>query len=94
MEQYGDQSAIGKKKDEIIEFTRKVSKFPNFFVFDNIVPTLDPFRKFTSIRNIIGSRLKRVATGSVSKRYQTGLFTQLSKTLHKNSKFLPHLSNI
>ena len=39
---------------------------------------MKPFRKFTSIRNTIGSGLKRVATGSVSKRYQT---------LHKNTIF-------
>ena len=58
----------GKRGMKFIEFPTKVSKFPNF-IFDNIVPILDIFRKFTSIRNTIGSGLKRVATGSVSKRY-------------------------
>ena len=49
---------------KFIEFTAKMSKFPNF-IFDNIVPILDTFLKFTSMRNIIGSVLKRLATGSV-----------------------------
>ena len=62
------------------EFTTKVSKFPNF-IFNNIVPILDLFRKFTSIRNTIGSRLKRLAAGSVSKRYQTTLFAQRSNAV-------------
>ena len=57
---------------KFIEFPTKVSKFPNF-IFDNIVRILDTFPKFTSIRNTIRSRLKRVATGSVFKRYQTSV---------------------
>ena len=61
--------------------------FRTFFIFDNIVPTFDPFRKFTSIRNTISSGLKRVATGSVSKRYQANLFAQLSKTSLENVNF-------
>ena len=32
----------------------------------------------------MGSGLKRLATGSVSKRYQTSLFAQLSKTIPEN----------
>ena len=66
---------------KFIEFTTKVSKFPIFFIFDNIVPILNTFGKFTSIRITIGSGLKNLGTDSVSKRYQTTLFAQLSKTL-------------
>ena len=58
-----------EKGMKFIEFTTKESKCPNFFIFDDIVPFLDPFRKIILIRNTIGSGLKRVATGSVSKRY-------------------------
>ena len=57
------------------------------FVFDNIVPILDPFRKFTSIRNAIRSEWTRVATGSVSRRHQTSLFAQLSKSLLESANF-------
>ena len=60
--------------------------FRTFFIFDNIVLIFDTFRNFTSIRNTIGSGLKRVATGSVSK-YPTSLFAQLSKTLLENVNF-------
>ena len=59
-----------------VGFTTKVSKVPIFLFFDHMVPLLDAFRKFTSIRKPIGSGLKRVTTGSVSKRYQTSLFAQ------------------
>ena len=38
-------------------------------------------------RNIIGSGLKHVAIGSILKRYQTILFTQLSKTLPEDVNF-------
>ena len=69
-----------------IDFTTMVSKFLNF-IFDNIVSILDPFRKFTSIRNTIGCGLKRVTTGSNSKKYQTGLFAQRSKTFLENVNF-------
>ena len=51
-----------------------------FFIFDNTAPFSAPFRKFTSIRITIGSGLKRVATGSVSTRYQTTLFAQPLKS--------------
>ena len=64
--QKGIQNAIvGKRGMKFIEFTAKLSKFPSFFIFDNIVPILDTFLKFTSMRNIIGSVLKRLAAGSV-----------------------------
>ena len=67
---------------QFIEFITKVSKFLIFsFFFDNIVPIFVTLRKFTSIRITISSGLERVATGSVSKRCQTSLFIQLSKTL-------------
>ena len=46
---------------------QRCQSFRTFFIFDNIVPILDPFREIISIRNTKGSRLKRVATGSVSK---------------------------
>ena len=59
---------------KLVEFTTKLSK----------VPILDPFRNLTSIRKLMGSGLKRLATGSVSKRYQTSSFAQLSKTIHEN----------
>ena len=72
---------------KFLEFTTKVSKFLNFFIFDNIVPIFGHFREFTSIRNIISSGLKRVATGSVTKRYQTDLFAQRSKTILENVIF-------
>ena len=35
----------------------------------------------------MGSGLKRLATGSVSKRSQKSVFAQLSKTLHENVHF-------
>ena len=59
---------LGKKGVKFIEITTKLSKFPKFFIFDNIVPILDPLPTFTSMRNTIGSGLKRVATGGVSKK--------------------------
>ena len=58
-----------------------------FVIFDNIVPIFDPFRKHTSIKKTIGSGLKCVATGSVSKRYQTNLFAQGVKTSLENLNF-------
>ena len=72
---------------KFLEFTTKVSKFPNFHHFQQHNPNFGPFRTFTSIRKIIRSVLKRVATGSVSKRYQTSLFAQLSKTSLENVNF-------
>ena len=35
----------------------------------------------------MGSGLKRLATGSVSERYQTSMFAQLSKTILENLHF-------
>ena len=66
---------------------QKCQKFQFSSIFDNIVPILDPFRNPTSIRKLMGSGLKRLATGSVSKRYQTSLFAQLSKTILENVHF-------
>ena len=78
------QSAIGKDGMKFIEFTTKVSKFLNFRFFRQQNPIFDPFREVTSVPKIIGSELKRVAIGSVSKRYQTSLSVQLSKNLLGN----------
>ena len=72
---------------KFIEFTTKVSNLRTFRIFENIVPNLYPLRKYTSKRNTIGSGLKRVATGSVSKRYQTSLFAQLSTLFLENVNF-------
>ena len=73
------------------QFTAKVSKFQTFFFFDNIVPVLDTLRKFNFDQNyhriIIRSRLKNVATGSVSKRHQTNLLAQHSNSLLENVNF-------
>ena len=44
---------------------QRCQNFRIFSIFDNIVPSLGPFQKFTSIRKPICSGLKRVATGSV-----------------------------
>ena len=88
VETKGIHNAIwGKRRMKLVEFTTKVSKFPFSSIFDNIVPILHPFRNFTSIRKLMGSRLKRLATGSVSKRYQTSLSAQLSKTILENVHF-------
>ena len=85
--QYGIQTQLGKKSDEVHRIYKKAVKVTELF-FDNIVTFLDPFRNFTSIRNTIGSELKRVATGgSVAKRYQPSLFAQLSKSLLENVNF-------
>ena len=82
---------------KFIKFSTKVSKFPNFhfrrhfgrrtFTTTFDVQILDPLRKFTSIRNTIGSGLTRVATGNVSKIYQTNLFAQLIEILLENVSF-------
>ena len=58
---------MGGRGVKFIEFTTKVSKFPNFILFRQPSPNFGDFPKFTSIRNTLGSGLKRVATGSVSK---------------------------
>ena len=47
---------------------------------------MDPFGNFTSIRNTIDSALKRVATGSVSERYQITCLHNVQKTLLENRK--------
>ena len=78
----------GKSGMKVIEFTTKVSTFPEIsFFFNKIVTISDIFRKFTSIRTTIGRGLKRVATGRSSKRYQISLFAQISKILLGNVKF-------
>ena len=64
--------------DEVHRVYNKVSNFPNFFDFRQNSPNFGPFPK---IRNTIDSGMKGVDTGSVSKRYQTSLFAQFSKTL-------------
>ena len=52
------------------------------------IPTiLDTLQKLISIRKPKTSGLKRVATGSDSKRYQTISFAQLSNPLFENLKF-------
>ena len=50
-------------------------------------PNFGPFPKITSTGKTIGSRLKRVATDSVSKRYQTSSSAQLSKSFLENVNF-------
>ena len=74
---------------KFIEITTRCQRFRTSFIFDNIVPILDPFRNFTSMRITIGSLLKRVATGSVSKRYQITLFAQLLENFTRKRKFQP-----
>ena len=53
--------------------TRKCQKFCRFLTFP--------------VKFYLGSELKRVATGSVSKKYQTSLFFQLSKPFLENVNF-------
>ena len=73
---------------KLVEFTTKVSKVPIFLNFRQHSPNFRPFPKSylqsETIRKLMGSGLKRLATGSVSKRYQTSLFAQLSKTIVEN----------
>ena len=79
---------LRRKWDEVHRVYNKYVKVSErFFIFDNIVPILYPFRKFTSIRNTIGSGLKLVATGSVSKRYQITPFAQRSENFTRKRKF-------
>ena len=66
---------------KFIEFTTKVSKFPNFLYFRKHSPYFGPFPKIYSIKNTIVSRFKHVATDSVSKRYQTNFQSKLSKNV-------------
>ena len=47
---------------KFINFKTKVLQISNFHVFQE--PFLDPFRIFISITITIGSKIKRVATGS------------------------------
>ena len=72
---------------KFIEFSTKVSKPTKFRVFREDSPNVGHFLKIYLIRNTIGSRLKRVATGSVSKKYQTSLSAQFSKTFLENVSF-------
>ena len=78
---------LGKSGKSSSSLQQRCQNFRTFFIFDNIVPLLDPFRKFTSIRKTIGSGLKRVATGIVSKRYQITLFAQLSENFTQKRNF-------
>ena len=48
---------------------------------------MEPFRTYTSIREPIGSELKRVPAGSVSERHQTSFCAQFSKYLYENVNF-------
>ena len=64
--QKGIQNAIvGKEVWSSSSLQQRCQSFRTFFIFDNIVPILDTFLKFTSMRNIIGSVLKPLVTGSV-----------------------------
>ena len=82
--------SYGKSGMKFIEFTTKVSKFPKVFYFRQHSPNFGPFPKFSSIRNTIGSGLKRVATGSISKRYRTTFFfAQLSENSIRKRKCRP-----
>ena len=51
-----------------IDLYNKGAKFSEFSQFLTTIQFLDPLSKFTSIRKPIRSRLKRTATGSVSKK--------------------------
>ena len=90
LKQKGIHNAIwGKRRMKLVEFTTKVSKVPIFLNFRQHSPNFRPFPKSylqsdLTIRKLMGSGLKRLATGSVSKRYQTSLFAQLSKTIIEN----------
>ena len=94
LKQKGIHNAIwGKRRMKLVEFTTKVSKVPIFLNFRQHSPNFRPFPKSylqsdLTIRKLMGSGLKRLATGSVSKRYQTSLFAQLSETI------VPYLSSI
>ena len=69
---------------------QRCQKFPNVLYFRQQIPTFGPFPKFTSIRKTEGSGLKRVATASVSRRYQITVFFFLhnfQKTLLENVNF-------
>ena len=54
---------------KFLEFDQNVSKLHNFLNFrqDSLDPILDPFRRFTKMRKVIGSRLKRKANVRVFK---------------------------
>ena len=79
----------GKNGQSSSSLQQRCQSFQTCFIFDNIVPILDPFRKYTSIRNTIGSGLKHVATGSVWKSYQVTLFAQLSEIFTQKRKIRP-----
>ena len=71
---------------KFVELRTKVSKFPNVLYFQQHRPNFGPFPKVTLIRNTKGSRLKRVATGRVSERYQIPLII-VCTTLLENLNF-------
>ena len=77
---------MGKKWDEVRVYNKGV-KASELSLFSTTVPIFDRFRKYTSIKNTIGSGLKRVFTGSISKIYQTSLFAHISKPLLENVNF-------
>ena len=79
---------MGKRWDEVHRVYNKGFKSSELsFYFDNTVPIWDALRKFTTIGNTIGSRLKRVASDSVTKKYQTNLYAQFPKTSLENVNF-------
>ena len=79
---------MGKKRDEVHRVYNKGVKVSELSLLSTTYSQFSTlFKKYTSIRNTIGSGLKCVATGSVSKIYQTSLFAQLSKTLLENVNF-------
>ena len=65
---------------------QRCQSFRTFSIFATF-PILDTFLNFTSIKNIIGSGLDRLATGTVPKKWQTSLFAQLLNTLLENVNF-------
>ena len=79
---------LGKKVRRSSSSLQQSSQnFQIFSIFDNKVTLLEPFGKYTSIREPIGSGLKPVAASSVSERYQTSFCAQVSKNLFENVKF-------
>ena len=80
MKQWGIRIASWEKVGRSSSSLQQMCQMFRFSSFsDNVVPILDLFQKFTSIRKPIGAGLKRVATGSVSKGYQTRLLAQPKK---------------
>ena len=87
---------LGKRWDKVHRAYNKGVKVSerSLYSFDNIVPTLNTFRKLTSIRITIGSGLKHVATGSVWNRYQITLFAQFSENFTQKCKHRPQGFNL